>query len=182
MSLLRHNLHQLLLQKIPSQWYVSFNLVDTLYTEVGTVKAFMDWIQVPWISALLGMCVLHILVGSAHRDAPNEIIIPVGRKLLVLAVSCTCSQVLDLYQSIWFSGQLSSRINYVSFCIMIWLVSSCTIGWSCRHWKWNWKLSWLGDGSDLYGWATSPDLLKCKTVNKWMFFLFFWLLEIFSNA
>ncbi|CAM0880859.1 unnamed protein product [Alopecurus aequalis] len=40
---------------------------------------------VPWISVLLGMCVLHILVGSAHRDAPSEIIIPVGRKLLVLA-------------------------------------------------------------------------------------------------
>uniref|UniRef100_A0ACD5VY93 Uncharacterized protein n=1 Tax=Avena sativa TaxID=4498 RepID=A0ACD5VY93_AVESA len=40
---------------------------------------------VPWISVLLGMCVLHILVGSAHRDVPNEIIIPVGRKLLALA-------------------------------------------------------------------------------------------------
>jgi len=40
---------------------------------------------VPWISVLLGMCVLHILVGSAHRDASNEIIIPVGRKLLALA-------------------------------------------------------------------------------------------------
>lgn len=40
---------------------------------------------VPWVSILLGMCVLHILVGSAHRDAPNEIIIPVGRKLLALA-------------------------------------------------------------------------------------------------
>lgn len=40
---------------------------------------------VPWISVVLGMCVLHILVGTTHRDASNEIIIPVGRKLLVLA-------------------------------------------------------------------------------------------------
>ena len=40
---------------------------------------------VPWISVVLGMCVLHILVGTAHRDASNEIIIPVGRKLLVVA-------------------------------------------------------------------------------------------------
>ncbi|KQK03810.1 hypothetical protein BRADI_2g09940v3 [Brachypodium distachyon] len=40
---------------------------------------------VPWISVLLGMCVLHILVGTAHKEVSNGIIIPVGRKLLALA-------------------------------------------------------------------------------------------------
>ncbi|KAG8052459.1 hypothetical protein GUJ93_ZPchr0001g31136 [Zizania palustris] len=39
---------------------------------------------VPWMSLLLGMSVLHFLVGTTHREIPNGIVIPVGRRLLLL--------------------------------------------------------------------------------------------------
>ncbi|KAF2949553.1 hypothetical protein DAI22_01g119300 [Oryza sativa Japonica Group] len=40
---------------------------------------------VPWMSLLLGMSVLHFLVGTTHQEVPNGIVIPVGRRLLLLA-------------------------------------------------------------------------------------------------
>ncbi|KAL5228663.1 hypothetical protein ABZP36_016928 [Zizania latifolia] len=39
---------------------------------------------VPWMSLLLGMSVLHFLVGTTHREMPNGIVIPVRRRLLLL--------------------------------------------------------------------------------------------------
>uniref|UniRef100_A0A0D9UZE4 Uncharacterized protein n=2 Tax=Leersia perrieri TaxID=77586 RepID=A0A0D9UZE4_9ORYZ len=41
---------------------------------------------VPWMALLLGMSVLHFLLGTtAHQEVPNGIVIPVGRRLLLLA-------------------------------------------------------------------------------------------------
>jgi hypothetical protein len=37
------------------------------------------------MSLLLGMSVLHFLVGTTHQEVPNGIVIPVGRRLLLLA-------------------------------------------------------------------------------------------------
>ncbi|KAF0897906.1 hypothetical protein E2562_001617 [Oryza meyeriana var. granulata] len=40
---------------------------------------------VPWMAFILGMSVLHFLVGTTHQEVPNGIVIPVGRRLLLLA-------------------------------------------------------------------------------------------------
>ncbi|CAD6238972.1 unnamed protein product [Miscanthus lutarioriparius] len=37
----------------------------------------------PWMVLLLGMCLLHILVGNTHKEMPSGTVIPVGRRLLL---------------------------------------------------------------------------------------------------
>jgi hypothetical protein len=38
---------------------------------------------VPWLGLLFSMCLLHLLVGSTHREVPSGTVIPVGRRLLL---------------------------------------------------------------------------------------------------
>lgn len=45
------------------------------------------------MSLLLGMSVLHFLVGTTHQEVPNGIVIPVGRRLLLLAVSSSSTSI-----------------------------------------------------------------------------------------
>lgn len=45
---------------------------------------------------LLGMCLLHILVGNTHREMPSGTVIPVGRRLLLFVVSL---QLLSSFQA-----------------------------------------------------------------------------------
>jgi uncharacterized protein with PQ loop repeat len=44
---------------------------------------FINVIQVPWLGLLFSMCLLHLLVGSTHREVPSGTVIPVGRRLLL---------------------------------------------------------------------------------------------------
>jgi solute carrier family 66 (lysosomal lysine-arginine transporter), member 1 len=48
---------------------------------------FINVIQVPWLGLLFSMCLLHLLVGSTHREVPSGTVIPVGRRLLLFNVS-----------------------------------------------------------------------------------------------
>uniref|UniRef100_A0A0E0JGT2 Uncharacterized protein n=1 Tax=Oryza punctata TaxID=4537 RepID=A0A0E0JGT2_ORYPU len=53
------------------------------YTASPLIKNSLS--VVPWMSLLLGMSVLHFLVGTTHQEVPNGIVVPVGRRLLLLA-------------------------------------------------------------------------------------------------
>ncbi|XP_006644034.1 uncharacterized protein LOC102703908 [Oryza brachyantha] len=50
---------------------------------------------VPWMALLLGMSLLHFLVGTTHQEVPNGVVIPVGRRLLLLADDHADSSLRD---------------------------------------------------------------------------------------
>lgn len=80
--------------------------------------------------------------------------------------------------------------------LFLWNVISSGKWWSVArkcYWRkqWDWKLPWLGNGSNLHGWAASTNLLECEVyffnfiTHTWLaskFLLFFRQNKAFSSV
>lgn len=71
-----------------------------------------------------------------------------------------------MYMTKIYYGNLSKdKYLFADFYYFNDIAGFSTRNFGCRG-QWDWSHSWLGNGSYLHGWTSSPDLAKCKHNRK----------------